>query len=114
MTLWGRDHFRNNVRLAMVIEALGLGPRFYCVMRTYTRGFSERLFLLLQFLPHERIYLELDFGLLLRAPFDMSAHVRQVGEAICQRILPNDEVPNTCLVCNTCLCDHVMEGLVDL
>ena len=25
ITLWGRDHFRNNIRLAMAAEALGLG-----------------------------------------------------------------------------------------
>ena len=34
VTLWGRDHFRNNVRLAMVREAMGLGPRYYCIIRT--------------------------------------------------------------------------------
>ena len=27
VTFWGWDHFRNNVRAAMVPEALGLGPR---------------------------------------------------------------------------------------
>ena len=32
VTLWGRDHFRNNIRLAMVLEAMNLGPRYYCVM----------------------------------------------------------------------------------
>ena len=26
ITLWGWDHFRNNIRLAMPAEALGLGP----------------------------------------------------------------------------------------
>ena len=26
VTLWGRDHLRNNVHAAMVREALGLGP----------------------------------------------------------------------------------------
>ena len=25
VTLWGRDHFQNNVQVAMVCEALGLG-----------------------------------------------------------------------------------------
>ena len=32
VTLWGRDHFWNNVRVAMVHEALGLGPQYYCIM----------------------------------------------------------------------------------
>ena len=42
VTLWGRDHFRNNVRAAMVREALGLGPQYYCIMRSYHPGFAER------------------------------------------------------------------------
>ena len=41
VTLWGRDHFRNNVRAAMVREALGLGPQYYCIMRSGHPGFAE-------------------------------------------------------------------------
>ena len=63
VTLWGRDHFRNNIRLAMVKEALGLGPRYYGILRTSHPGFSERLFLLAQFLPHQKFYLYPHFGL---------------------------------------------------
>ena len=40
VTLWGRDHFRNNVRVAMVCEALGLGPQYYCIMRLTHPGFA--------------------------------------------------------------------------
>ena len=47
VTLWGHDHFQNNVRLFMVMEALGLGPAHYCIMQTYTPTFSKRLYLLL-------------------------------------------------------------------
>ena len=46
VTIWGREHFQNNVRLAMVTEALGLGPKYYCVMRKNVPRFSEQVFLL--------------------------------------------------------------------
>ena len=68
VTLWGHDHFRNNVRLFMVMEALDLGPTYYCVMRTFNPGFSERLFLLIQFLPHQKIYVYPYFGSPFRGP----------------------------------------------
>ena len=63
VTLWGRDHFRNNVRAAMVCEALGLGPQYYCIMRSYHPGFVEQVFLLIQFLPDSKMYLYPHFGL---------------------------------------------------
>lgn len=36
VTLWGHDHFQNNVRLFMVMEALELGPSDYSVMKAPT------------------------------------------------------------------------------
>ena len=114
VTLWGRDHFRNKVRLAMAAEALGLGPQFYCVMQMSNRGFFERLFLLLQFLPHQKIYLHPHFGLRLSGPFNRSLYASQVGVAISQRVIPMDERPNTCPICDTCFCDHAMDRLVEL
>ena len=114
VTPWGRDHFRNNIRLAMVKEALGLGPRFYCILRTSHPGFSQRLLLLAQFLPHQKFYLYPHFGLPPRGPFNFSAHTREVSAAISQRILPTEERPNMCPACDSCFCDHVMEGLIDL
>ena len=114
VTLWGRDHFRNNVRLAMVREAMGLGPRYYCIIRTLYPAFSERVFLLLQFLPHQKMYLYPHFGLPLRGPFNQSPHTREIGNAITQCIIPNEERPNMCPACNSCLCNHAMESLADL
>ena len=35
VTLWGRDHFRNNVHAAMVCEALGLGPQYDAVLPSW-------------------------------------------------------------------------------
>ena len=114
VTLWGRDHFRNNIRLAMVQEAMNLGSRRYCVMRTTCRGFSQRVFLLVQFIPHEKICFYPHFELPLGGPFNFSRHTSEVGIAISRRILPMDERPNMCPACDSCFCDHVMEGLIDL
>ena len=114
VTLWGRDHFQNNIHLVMVAEALGLGPRFYCVVSINTQAFSKRLFLLLQFLPHHKISLYPHLGLRLRGPFNRSLHASQVGVAISQRVIPNEERPNTCPIYQICFCDHMMDGLVDL
>ena len=56
VTVWGREHFGNNVHmLAMVTEALGLGPEYYCVMRTRDEDECPWLFLLVQFLPHQKM-----------------------------------------------------------
>ena len=114
VTLWGREHFQNNVRLFMVMEGLGLGPAHYCVMRTFTPLFSERLFLLLQFFPHQKIcvypYSELPF----RGPFDDSVQSSIIGSEIYRRRLPEGELPNYCSVCHNRFCDHAMDGVVDL
>lgn len=114
VTLWGRDHFRNNVRLAMVREAMGLGPRIYCIIRSLYPAFSERVFLLTQFLPHQKMYFYPFFGLPLRGPFNQSSHTREIAIAISQRIISHAERPNMCPACDSCFCDHAMEGLANL
>ena len=111
VTLWGHDHFQNNVRLFMVMEALDLGPTFYSVMRIFNPGFSERLFLLIQFLPHQKIYVYPYFGSPFRGPFDRSVWLSQLGSEIYRRRLPLAKMPHYCLVCNDCFCDHAMDGL---
>ena len=68
VTLRGRDHFLNNVWVAMVCEALGLGPQYYYIMSVHP-GFVEWVFLLIQFLPHHKMYFYPNFGLPLRVPF---------------------------------------------
>ena len=78
---------RNNIRLALYAEALGLGPRLYCIMRIGTLGFSERVYLLAQFLPPEKLCLYPFWGTPLGGPFDKSPEAREIGAAIsCQRI----------------------------
>ena len=47
----------------MVCEALGLGPQYYCIMRFINPRFVEQVFLLIQFLPHHKMYFYPNFGL---------------------------------------------------
>ena len=108
MTIWGQEHFQNNVRLEMVTEALGLGLQYYCVMRTLARGFSEQVYLLAQFLPHKKICIYPDFGLPLRGLFLSSPHTTEIGNAITNQRISIDQRPDECFHCETCFCDHVM------
>ena len=114
VTLWGRDHFWNNVRLFMVMEALDLGPAYYCVMRTFNLGFSDRLFLLLVFLPHQKIYVYPCYGGPFRGPFDRSVRLSQLSSDIYRRRLPDNETPYHCPACHDCFCDHAMDGLEEV
>ena len=34
VTVWGQEHFLNNLRLAMVCENLGMGPQHYCIIQS--------------------------------------------------------------------------------
>ena len=62
VTIWGHDHLKNNVRLFMAMEALDLGLDYNCVLRNLSPIFSNRLFLLLMFLPHQKIYVHPYYG----------------------------------------------------
>ena len=114
ITLWGRDHFRNNIRLAMAAEALGLGPDTYCMERNNCRGLSERIFLLMWFLPPHKLCFDSIFGLDLNGPFNRFPRAGQDGTNMASRLLPLNVRPNMCPVCHTFLCDHAMEELVDI
>lgn len=114
VTLWGRDHFKNNVRLFMVMEALGIGPTYYCVQRTFNQGFSERLYLLLQFLPHHKIYVFPYYGHPFGGPFDNSVRNSVIGSEIYLRRLPEEELPYYCPACHDCFCDHAMDELEEV
>ena len=111
VTLWGHDHFKNNVRLFMVMEALDLGPSYYYVIRSFCPSFFDRLFLLVQFLPHRKMYLHSIYGLPLGGPFNNSPRLIQIGRDIYQRRIPQAESPMYCPACNDRYCDHAMDGL---
>ena len=96
VTLWGRDHFRNSVRAAMVCEAFGLGPQYYYIMRSAHPRFAERVLLLIQFLPLNKMYFYPNFRLLLRGPFDQSPYTRELSVAMSKRIISFEERPLMC------------------
>ena len=98
----------------MVREALGLGPQYYCIMRSAHPGFTERVFLLIQFLPHRKMYFYPNFGLPLKGPFDQYPRTREISVAMSQRIIPFEERPLMCPACDCLFCDHVMGELVEL
>ena len=98
----------------MVREALGLGPQYYCIMWSGHPGFVERVFLLIQFLPHSKMCFYPHFGLRLRGPFDQSPCTREIREAMCQHIIPFTKMPLMCPACDSCFCDHVVGELVEL
>ena len=72
----------------MVHESLGLGPQYYCIMWSVHPVFVERVFLLIQFLPHCKMYFYPNFGLSLRGPFDQSPRTREISVAMSQRVIP--------------------------
>ena len=98
----------------MVCEALGLGPQYYCIMRYVHPGSAERVFLLIQFLPHHKMYFYPNFGLPLRGPFDQSPRTRETSVAMSQRIISFEERPPMCPACDCSFCDHAMGELVEL
>ena len=118
VTLWGREHFRNNVRWFRVLEALGLGPDYFCVLRPfhprYADRFTTRLLLLLQFLPSHKVVLHPYYGLPLSGRFINSVRLQLIGSEIFRRRIPHEEMPPYCPVCHDCYCDHMMDGLEEL
>ena len=70
VTIWGCDHFCNNVRLFMAMEALELGLVYYFILRNFNTMFLSCLFMLLLFLPHQKIYVYPYYGPPFRGHFD--------------------------------------------
>ena len=114
VTIWGQEHFCNNVHLFIVMEALDLGPDYYCVERGLNRVFHDRLFLLTRFLPVSKICFNTLFDLPLRGPFERSVRASQIGVAISGRRIPYGDFPGFYPPCESHFCDHAMEGLVEI
>ena len=55
VTVWGHRHFLNNIKLAMLTEELGRGPKYYCIVRSAAPNFASKVFLLVRYLPHEKM-----------------------------------------------------------
>ena len=98
----------------MAMEALDLGPTYYCVLRNFTPLFSNHLFLLLAFLPHQKIYVYPYIGPPFGGPFDRTVRVSQIGAGIYRRGIIMEEMPLYCHACHDCFCDHAMDGLEEV
>ena len=46
-----RENFWDNLGLAMLKEAMGLGPQHYCIIQSYNLDFENLLMLTLHYLP---------------------------------------------------------------
>ena len=78
VNLRNRDHVLSNLSLAMLKESIGLGPQFYCVIRSYNLDFESFLMLSLYYLPREKFCMypedEILRGPFLYAPWDSIGH----------------------------------------
>ena len=79
---------RDNLRLAVIKEIMGVGPEKYCVINNRTPHFESRLFLLVHFLPSSKFCIYPP-ALNLGGPFSRSPWL-EIGEAICKRTSGNE------------------------
>ena len=114
VTIWGRDHFQNNIRLFTIMEALYLGLAYYCILRNFSTMFSSCLFMLLMFLPHQKIYVYPYYGPPFRRHFDRTVCLSQLGLDIYRCCLPNEELPLYCPTCHDYFFDYAMDGLEEV
>ena len=91
VTVWGLEHLLNNIRLAVISEALGLGPNHYCIIRSASPNFASKVLLLVRYLPHEKMSIR-PIGPPLRGPF-MRPLWRTIGEGISRRSIPIGQTP---------------------
>ena len=70
--LWGPDDLIDNLRIAMLMEGVGIGPQRYCICFDDTSDDFPKVFRLLQLvlyaLPQERMFIY-PAGSILRGPF---------------------------------------------
>ena len=91
VTVWGRPHFLNNLRLAVIREVVGLGSHHYCIIRLKLPNFVSKVLLLMRYLPREKLSIR-PRQPPLEGPF-LKPLWRAQGEGICQRDLPKRELP---------------------
>ena len=76
--LRNRDHVLDNLSLAVLKESIGLGPQFYCVIRSYNPDFESFLMLSLYYLPREKFCMypedEILRGSFLYTPWNSIGH----------------------------------------
>ncbi len=88
VTTYGDEHLESNLKLAMISEMIGLGPREYCVIDTGLPDFEDRLYRILRKLPSGKICLYPPRthlgGPFTQPPWDT------IGRLICARPSPED------------------------
>ena len=55
VNMGNRENVLNNLSLVLLKEMLGMGPRLYCIVRSYNREFESFLILALHYLPRDKI-----------------------------------------------------------
>lgn len=85
VTMWDEEHLLKNIKYAMILEMLGLGPQIYCVFTNWMPSFEKRLMLLMNYLPHQKMCFYPP-KVILRKPFQHSPW-REIGQAIINRRL---------------------------
>ena len=83
VNLRNKENVLSNLKLAMLKEIVGLGPLYYCVIRSYNLDFESLLMLVLHYLPKDKfcIYPENES---LRGPF-LYEPWKFWGQMICNR-----------------------------
>ena len=55
VTLWDEEHLMKNIRNAMLMEMMGIGPMKYCIVFNEMPNFFSRLLLLFLYLPYKKM-----------------------------------------------------------
>ena len=83
VNLRNRENVLDNLSLAVLKEMLGMGPRQYCIVRSYNREFESFLIIALHYLPRNKICMypsdETLLGSFLYLPW------RDIGRRICSQ-----------------------------
>lgn len=83
ITMWDNEHLMRNIKFAMVLETLGLGPHRYCIISNLMPEFENKIILLMLFLPRRKMCFYPP-RVTLGGPFQQPPW-RQKGEIICNR-----------------------------
>ena len=83
VTLWDEEHLMKNIRYAMLMELMDIGPMKYCIVFNEMPNFFSQLLLLFLYLPYKKMCFyppQFSFD----PPFDHSPW-REIGEAMRSR-----------------------------
>lgn len=99
---WGEKHVSKNVKVAMLKEKLGLGPKYYWIVRLESPRFASRIFWLMRMLPREK-FCVVPGGALLGGPFK-SPRWYPTAVQIQKRNIPHKLWPPKCKRCSALWC----------